>query len=315
VVNKYLKQYEWANIKAMLRNNKASPKECLEDFTDRLVVITGATSGIGYHTAREYASHGANLLLINRNEEKSQKLCEEIQGEFHVKCEYLIADFARLADVVKVGNDLIKINREIDVLIHNAGVYSTKKIFTEDNIELVFQVDYLASFILNYMLKEKLKAQKRARIILVNSEGHRFAILGLHLDDLSWKKHRYSGNASYGVAKLAQILSMYKFEELFKDSGVTINAMHPGNVKSNMGENNGRFYKFFKHNFVDRSSKSPEISATALYYLGVSQELEGVSGKFYNLTTEEEPAPPALDREVSEPLWDISLSLGGLQKL
>lgn len=312
-MNKYLKEYKWKNIRAMLHNNKLPPKECLEDFHNKFVVISGATSGIGYITAREYAAHHADLLLINRSEEKSITLCEEIRRDFGVKCEYMIADFAHISDVKKVAQNLLNSNRTIDVLIHNAGVYLTKKNFTEDEIETVFQVNFLGSFILNYLLKEKLKAQKTAKILLVNSEGHRFALGGVHLDDLKWKKHGYSGLKSYGAAKTAQLLTMMKFNDYFKDSGVSINAMHPGDVKTNMGENNGRIYRFFKHTFVNPSSKSPEISAKALYYLGVSPEMNGISGKFFNLTTEEEPAPHALDREAAEKLWNVSLQLGGFQ--
>ena len=300
-------------MRAMRKNKKADIKECEVDSKGKLVVITGATSGIGYFTARKYASKGANLLMINRNEEKSIKMCKEIRQDFGVKCEYKIADFSRISDVKNVGNELLESDQIIDVFIHNAGVYSTKKIITDDDLELVFQVDYLASFILIYMLKDKLKAQEKARILLVNSEGHRFAILGIHLDDLKWEDHHYSGLRSYGVAKTAQLLSMIKLDDYFKNSGVTINAMHPGSVKSNMGQNNGKFYRFFKRLFIDRAAKSPEISATALYYLGVSEELEGVSGKFYRVTAEEQPAPPALDREVAEKLWELSIKLGGLE--
>jgi retinol dehydrogenase-13 len=297
----------------MRKNKKAEIKECEENFKGKLVVITGATSGIGYFTARKYASNGANLLLINRNEEKSLNVCEEIRQDFGVECEYKIADFSHISDVKNVGNELLDSDQIIDVFIHNAGVYSTKKIITEDDLELVFQVDYLASFILIYMLKDKLKTQEKARIILVNSEGHRFAILGIHLDDLKWEDHHYSGLRSYGVAKTAQLLSMIKFDDYFKDSGVMINAMHPGSVKSNMGENNGRLYRSFKRLLIDRAAKSPEISAKALYYLGVSEELEGVSGKFFRVTAEEQPAPPALDRNVADELWDLSIKLSGLE--
>ena len=300
-------------MRAMRKNKKADTKECEVDSKGKLVVITGATSGIGYFTARKYASKGANLLMINRNEEKSIKMCKEIRQDFGVKCEYKIADFSRISDVKNVGNELLESDQIIDVFIHNAGVYSTKKIITDDDLELVFQVDYLASFILIYMLKDKLKAQEKARILLVNSEGHRFAILGIHLDDLKWEDHHYSGLRSYGVAKTAQLLSMIKLDDYFKNSGVTINAMHPGSVKSNMGQNNGKFYRFFKRLFIDRAAKSPEISATALYYLGVSEELEGVSGKFYRVTAEEQPAPPALDREVADELWKLSIKLGRLE--
>ncbi|MHA3963753.1 MAG: SDR family NAD(P)-dependent oxidoreductase [Candidatus Thorarchaeota archaeon SMTZ1-45] len=310
---KYLKQYKFSSIIAMMRNNRKKPAECNDDFKGRLVVITGATSGIGYHTARKYASHGANLLLINRNEEKSIALCEEICQEFQVECDYKIANFAQLSDVRRVGKELLESDVEIDVLIHNAGLHSTSKIITEDGNELVFQVNYLASFILNYMLKDKLKAQGKARIILVNSEGHRFAVFGIRLDDLNYENHRHSGLGSYGVAKTAQLLSIIKFAEYFNDSRVSINAVHPGDVKSNMGANNGRVYRFFKRKVIDRTLKEPEMSATALYYHGVSREVEGITGKFFNLTTEEEPAPPALDQDAAEELWHRTIELVGLQ--
>lgn len=312
-MNKYYKQYKWENIKQMIKNNRTEPKEINEDFKGKLVLISGATSGIGYHTARKYASHGANLLFINRNKEKTIQLCQELENEFAINCQYKIADYSKLSDVHAVAKEILKSDLKIDVIIHNAGVYLTKKTFSEDDIEMVFQVNYLSSFIITYILKEKLKSQGNTRIIYVNSEGHRFAIWGVHLDELRWKKHRYSGLKSYGSAKTAQLLSLLKFHEYFKGSGVTINAMHPGQVKSNMGANNGRFYRFWKHWFIDRSSKSPELSAQALYYLGVSKELEGVSGKFFNLTTEEEPAPPALDLEAAEKLWQKSIELGKLQ--
>ena len=191
--------------------------------------------------------------------------------------------------------------------------YFTKKTFTANNLEIVFQTNYLSSFILNYYLKDKLINQKSGRIIFVNSEAHRFAVWGLHLDDLSWDKHLYSGLKSYGAAKTAQLLSMIKLNEYFIGTGVTVNAMHPGNVKTNSGQNNGTLYKVFKKIFVDRTARPQEISAQALYYLGVSSELANTSGKFFNLTTEEEPAPPALDKQVAEELWALSLDLGGLK--
>ena len=313
-INKYFKPLKWIGmVRDMRRSKKANINECDEDFKERRVAITGATAGIGYVTARKYASHGANLLLINRNEEKSIRVCEEIRQDFGVECEYKIADFSRISDVLKVAKEICDSNLNIDVIIHNAGVYHTKKVITEDNLEITFQVDYLGSFILTYILKDKLKAQESSRIIFVNSEGHRFALLGLRLDDLEWEDHHYSGSRSYGQAKLAQLLSMIKFDEYFKDSGVSINAMHPGSVLTSMGQNNGRVYRFFKRILIDRAAKSPEISAQALYYLGVSKEMEGVSGKFYRLTAEEKPAPPAMDREVANELWNLSIKLGGLE--
>lgn len=309
---KYFKEYQWSNILSMIKNNRSDPKICTEDFNQKLVIITGATSGIGYFTAQKYASKGANLLCINRNQKKSEVLRREIESEFGVKCDFKIADLSNLQDIHRVAEELLKLNTPIDVLIHNAGVYLTKREQTYDGLEKVFVIQYLSSFIINYLLMEKLKSRGKARIIMVNSEGHRFAAWGLRLDDLNWERRHYSGLKSYGYAKLAQLLSVIVFDEYFQNTGVTINAMHPGAVKTETGQENGPVYRWFKRNFLDKSLKSPQISAEALYYLGASKEVEAVSGKFFNLTTEELPAPPALDKEVAYELWGKSLELSGL---
>jgi len=309
-MNKYFKQYKWSNIFAMLRNQKSNPEVCTEDFKNRLVVITGATSGIGYDAAKKFASHGADILSINRNEEKSKELCRTLTDEYGVDASYIIADFSKLEDTRNAAKKLTEIERNIDVLIHNAGVFVTKKAFTDDNIEQVFQTNYLSTFLLNYYLIDKFTKQNSGEIIYVNSEAHRFAAWGMNLADLRWDKHKYSGLKSYGSAKLAQLLSMIKFAEIFSGTGVTINAMHPGNVKTNSGKNNGKLYKFYKKAIIDRNARSIENSSESIYYLAVSDKLNNISGKFFNLTTQEEPAPPALDKEEAERLWNLSIELG-----
>lgn len=311
-MNPYRKEYQWSNIFAMINHLKLDPKICTDDFQHRLVVITGATSGIGYATAKKYAAHRADLLFINRNQKKSEELCAALRGEFNANCSYIISDFSKQADVHSAAKQLAALDRDIDVLIHNAGVYLTKKTLTEDHLETVFQTNYLSTFILNYYLLEKLKSQNSGRILFVNSEAYRFAVSGLHFDDLFWDQHRYSGLKSYGAAKLAQLLSMIKLNKYYQGTGVTVNAMHPGNVKTNSGQNNGWLYKKLKSIFIDRSARPLEVAAEALYYLGVSSELEHTSGKFFNLTTIEEPAPPALDKNAAEKLWKMSIDLGGL---
>lgn len=311
-MNKYREQYQWSDIFTMVRNLGLDPKKCGDDYKGRLVVISGATSGIGYAAAQKYASHGASILSINRNEEKSLEVCEELKQRYGVECSYVLADFTRLNEVHAAGKQLAGLDRNIDVLIHNAGVYVTRKTFTDDSLEMVFQTNYLASFILNEYVKEKFFHQRGGRILFVNSEAHRFAVWGLDLDDLAWDKRRYSGWRSYGAAKTAQLLSMIKLDDYFEGSGVTVNAMHPGNVRTNSGQNNNWLYRATKKLFFDRTARSAEIAAEALYYLGVSKEVENISGKFFNLTTEETPAPPALDEEAADALWDVSLELGGL---
>ncbi|TVQ17934.1 MAG: SDR family NAD(P)-dependent oxidoreductase [Spirochaetaceae bacterium] len=308
----YVKAYQWSDMLAMARNNKADPRQCSDGCSDRLVVITGATSGIGYATARTYASRGASLLCINRNVEKSRELCDELTREFGVRCRDIIADLSRLDDMHRVGHQLSQLCEPIDILIHNAGTYLTRRVVTADGLDTVFAVNYLSSFVINTLLLDKLRSQSHGRVLLVNSEAHRFAPWGLHLDDLCWEQHRYSGLRSYGSAKLAQLLAMQTFVQLLSGCNVTVNAMHPGAVRTESGKENGALYKWYKNRILERNFRSATISADALYYLGVSAEIEGVSGKFFNLTTLENPAPPALDRAAAEKLREVSLALGRL---
>lgn len=312
-VRKYWGQYKWSNVAAMIKNSMADPDICKDDYAGKLVVITGATSGIGYQTAYKFASRGANLLTINRNKQKSEALCKELERDFGVACDCLTADLSRLVEVHRVGRTLAEMKAPIDVLIHNAGIYLSQKTITEDGVELTFATNFLASFVINNLAKEKLKAQKQARILLVSSEGYRFAVWGLRLDDLNWSTRRYTGLRAYGASKLAQLLTMMIFQGDFRGSEVIINAMHPGMVATNTGRDNGPIYKWYKHHIIDRFSKPASISAEALYYLGVSPALAGVSGKFFNLTRAEEVTPPARDRHVAKDLWEISLEMGGLK--
>jgi len=309
---KYFKEYQWSNISAMIRNSRLDPKICRDDFKSRLVVITGATSGIGYLTARKYASHGADLLCINRNQEKSEALKQEIESEFGVRCDYKISDLSNLKDIARVAGELARLERPIDVLIHNAGIYLTRRELTAEGFDKVFVVHHLSSFMINVLLSEKLKSQRKARIILVNSEGHRFAAWGLRIDDLNWEKRRYSGLKSYGSAKLSQLLTMLVFADYYRPWGITINAVHPGAVRSETGRENGPVYRWVKKHLFDKTLRPTEISAEAIYYLGVSDELESVSGKFFNLTAEEDPAPPAVDKEAAREIWVKSIEMTGV---
>lgn len=311
-VLKYWPQYEWRNVFTMIRNMSVAPAIYNEDFQDKLVVITGATSGIGYCTARLYAAHGARLLTINRNEEKSKALCAEIQREFATPCEYRLADLSRLDEMHRIGRELADLPVPIDVLIHNAGLYLTRRTLTADGIEMNLAVHFLAPFVINYLVKEKMKRDGRGRILLVSSEGYRFAVWGLRLDDLHWTKRRYTGLQAYGAAKIAQLLTMHVLSGELAPCGVTVNAMHPGMVRTNTGHENSPLYRWFKRHLIDRFSQSPEISAQALYYLGASPALNGVTDRFFHLTTEEELTPPARDLEEAGKVWQIALQIGRL---
>lgn len=308
----YLTQYRIRDMQDLLRNEKASPAHCDVSLNGKTVLITGATSGIGLETARLFAAKGASLICCNRNKEKSAHLANELNERYGTPVETILADFSSMASTKACAAAILAMEKPIDIFIFNAGVYYTKKTFTADGLEVVFQVNYLSAFCLNYLLREKIRRENRARIIFVNSEGHRFALAGVHIDDLAWRRHIYTGLKSYGAAKTAQILVMRKFVDYYSGTSVTVNAMHPGNVRSHIGENNGPLYRSYKEKYILNSAREPKISAQALYFLAASESMCGISGKFFNLTTEEKPAPHALDVSMVESLWQKSIDLCGL---
>jgi retinol dehydrogenase 13 len=276
----------------------------------RLCIITGATSGVGYHAARRLAQGGANLVLVCRNGEKAARVRQELAQQYRVDIEIISADFSRLEEVRKAAEIILAHHPRIDVLINNAGVHTTRRTVTEQGIETVFCVNHLASFLFTRQLLDRLIESAPARILQVNSQGHRFG--GLDLEDLNWEKRRYRGLQGYGASKTAQLLTVWEMADRLQGSGVTINAMHPGEVRSNIGMNNGLLYRWYQRYLLWWVLKDPEISANAIYYLAAAPEMAAVSGKFFNQTIEEKPAAHALDRSVGMRIWSISEALTGL---
>ena len=303
-MKKYWPDYQWSNIHAMLKNMRRKPEINSEPFRDRFVVITGATSGIGYHTAKKYASMGAHILMINRNPEKSERVCNEITAEFGTPIAYLIADLSYLSEIQKVAQHLVSLDHPIDVLIHNAGVHLQSRKENALGLEENFAVHYLCPLIITKAVIPKYQNDQTGRILLVSSEAYRFAAWGLDLDDLQWKKRHYTGIQAYGAGKLAQILFMHILSGELTPYRVTINAMHPGMVRTQTGRDNGKLYQWYKRNVIDRLSDSADVSAEALYYLGTSPNVAQRTDVFFHLTTEEELTPPAQDLEAAKALLE-----------
>lgn len=301
-IKKYWSKYKWSNIYSMIKNMNRPPKKNLDKFTGKIIVITGATSGIGYYTTLKYASMGAHILMVNRNQEKSETVRKEISEKYGVTAEYIIADLSLISDIKKVGEYLITLEKPIDVLIHNAGVHLETRKENPEGLEINFAVHYLCPFIINEMLIPKYQRDKTGRILLVSSEAYRFAAWGLDINDLQWKKRRYTGIKAYGAGKLAQILFMHLISDDLAPFNVTINAMHPGMVRTESGRDNGKKYQWYKKNFIDRFSASAGTSAEALYYLGTSPEISKATDVFFHMTTPEELSPPAQDLEAAKAL-------------
>ena len=276
----------------------------------KVCIITGATSGVGYQAVKRLARGGAQIVMVCRNGEKAKRVKEEIECEFQVRMDCVQADFSRFADVRKAAGEILQKYPRIDVLINNAGVHYTHRTLNENGIEIVFAVNHLASFLFTRLLLDRLLQSAPARIIQVNSQGHRFG--GLDLTDLNWDKRRYRGLKSYGASKIAQLLTVWEFAAQLPGSGVTINAMHPGEVRTNIGMNNEWLYRMYQHYLLRWILKDPVISGEALYYLAAAPEMAEVSGRFFNLTIDEKPASHALDRSLGRRVWALSEELTGL---
>ncbi|MBA4348273.1 MAG: short-chain dehydrogenase [Clostridiales bacterium] len=295
---------------AFIKNGRAQQHKSSEPVTCKVCVVTGATSGVGLEAVKQLAQGGAKLVLVGRNREKLEQLKAQLERDYAATPDTVIADFSRLSDVRHAAKEINSRYDTIDILINSVGIHSTKRLLSEDGNELVFQVNHLAPFLFTMLLLDRVKKSAQGRIIQVNSEGHRFG--GLKMSDLDWSKRFYIGLRSYGASKTAQLMTVMTLAERLKDTSVTINAMHPGGVRTNIGSNNGWLYRAWLHGVIWHFLKDTAISGESLYYLAAAPELKTTSGKYFNLTIDEKPMPHALDETVQEQIWVKSHELTGL---
>jgi NAD(P)-dependent dehydrogenase (short-subunit alcohol dehydrogenase family) len=293
-----------------MANERAEQKKSDASMDGKVAIVTGANSGVGFEAARHLARGGAHVVMVCRNPEKAEAAKAQLKDIARGPVDVVLMDMSRLEDVRRGAAELLERYPRVHVLVNNAGLHSTGRELTEEGHEMVFAVNHLSSFLLTRLLLDRMKESAPARIIQVNSQGHRFN--GLDVDDLDWARRRYTGLRGYGASKTAQLMTVWELAERLEGSGVTINAMHPGSVHSNIGQNNGALYRWFKKNVINRTLTDPDISGQAIYWLAAAPELEGVSGRFFNLTINEKPAPHALDREVGKRVWELSEQLTGL---
>lgn len=296
-----------------IANARMTQKTTDARMDGKVCILTGATSGVGYQAAHRLAQGGARLVIVCRDSGKAGAVQDEIAQKYGTPVEVIQADFARLRDVRRASQTILDNYPHIDVLINNAGIHNTTRQLTEDGIEVVFSVNHLASFLFTRLLLNRLIESAPARIIQVNSQGHRFG--GLDLDDINWDRRHYKGLKGYGASKVAQLLTVWELADRLKGTQVTINAMHPGEVRTNIGMNNGRLYRFYQRYLIWWVLKDPLISGDSIYYLAAAPEMAEVSGRFFNLTIDEKPMAHALDRKLGERVWKISEELTGLPQV
>lgn len=274
----------------------------------KVVLITGATRGIGYETALALAGLGAQVVMVGRDAQRTAAAAEKVKAETgnpHV--DLLVADLSTLEENRQLAHNFLKRYDRLHVLINNAGAIFMQRHETVDGFEMTFALNHLSPFLLTHLLLDVMRASAPARIINVSSAAHRMA--KIRFDDLQFKRG-FSGWQAYGQSKLANIYFTVGLEGHMNGDGITANALHPGFVATHFGKNNGIFKPFFA--LSQLMAISPQEGAQTSIYLAVSPEVEDVSGKYYEKCKSVAPSQVAQDVNAARRLWDVSLEMTGL---
>ncbi len=279
-----------------------------EIMKGKICMITGANSGIGKATALGLAKIGATIIMVCRNKDRGEKALEDIKKEVeNGTVDLMIADLSTQKAIHQLVKEFKERYQFLHVLINNAGVNLSRCVLTEDGIETTFAVNYLAQYLLSNLLLDVLQASSPARIVNVAS-----SVLAKNIDfeNLNGEKHYRQLNA-YGQSKLAVILFTYELSRRIEGTGVTVNCLHPGYVKTNMIKNFRKFVKYF-YPLIGLFMKKPKKGAKTSIYLASSSEVEGVSGKYFKKRKEVESMKAVYDEEIAKRLWDVSIALTNL---
>jgi len=278
------------------------------EMNGKVVVITGATSGIGLVAAEKLAGMGARLVLIARDRSRGEGTVAKLRsvgpGAAHA---VHYADLSTIAEMKRVAGEIAAAEPRVDVLINNAGALFSSRQVTADGIERTFATNHMSYFVVTLGLAERLRATPGARVINTSSDAHK----GRHLDfdDLQSTKD-YRGFPVYGRSKLCNILFTRELARRWADTGVTANSLHPGFVATRFGDSSGGF---FQHGIqvAKLFAISPEKGAETIIYLASSDEVAKVTGKYFYKCRAVNPTSDAQDDAAARRLWEESGRLAG----
>ncbi len=269
----------------------------------KVCLVTGGTSGIGKETVRGLATLGAQVVFTARNVEDGESVLTEMKREMpNANVAYYLVDLASFASIRKFVEEFKEKYTQLNVLINNAGVMPQERIETGDKHELNWQVNFLSPFLLTNLLLPLLRAGAPARIINVSSTMH--AQGEINLGDLESRKH-FDHYRAYSNSKLALILWTKIFAKELKESGVTVNALHPGVVRTNLLKEGMRNSNIVVRGLFSLTTISPKAGAETSVYLASSPKASGVSGEYFVKNNIAEVSPQANDMEAAEKLVSI----------
>lgn len=269
----------------------------MKPLPDQTILVTGATDGIGRGTAAALARQGAHVILHGRDRDKLAAVRDVIAAETESdKLQTYSADFASLAEVRYLGEALARDQERIDVLINNAGIGrggkgEEQRTLSIDGIELRFQVNHLAPFLLAHLLLPCLKAAAPARIVNVASAAQ----TAIDFDDVMLETG-YSGMRAYSQSKLAMVMATFELAARLDPAEVTVNALHPGSLLDT---------KMVREGFGPPMGPV-ETGIEAATYLATSPDLEGVTGQYFDETRKARAHKQAYDDQARKDLWALS---------
>lgn len=272
-------------------------------MAQKVIVITGASDGIGRAAARRLSADGHRVVIVGRSPQKTQALADELGAPHH------LVDFADLASVRALAADLAARHPHIDVLANNAGgVFGTERTVTRDGHETTFQVNYLAPFLLTRELMPTLVAS-RATVINTSSLANRL-FARFDLDDLE-SDVSYRPVRAYGNAKLAQILFTKELERRHGGEGVTSTAFHPGAIATNFSAERGSgMAGLYRWRLRDLVLASPERGARTLVHLAEGEPgIDYPTGRYFTNAKPARANRLADDADLARELWDRSAAM------
>ncbi|MEZ4726990.1 MAG: SDR family oxidoreductase [Caldilineaceae bacterium] len=279
----------------------------MNQMLGKVCIITGGTAGIGRATALALAKQDATVIGLGRSRARGEQARTEIAKESgNDKIEFVVVDLAVQADVRRAAAKLLAKYTNIHVLINNAAVMLSKREVTVDGIEKMFATNYLSHFLLTNLLLDRFKASAPARIVNVATliPGAR-----LDLDDLMLEKGKYSSFGALRPSKLALVLFTRELARRLAGTGVTVNALHPGLVRTTMQDDSPWLMKMLMHLL----STMPEKGAATSVFLASAPGIVGVTDKYFVKCREVAMKGEQVNDEgLWKRLWDRSAQLTNL---
>lgn len=276
---------------------------------DKLCLVTGASRGIGYHIALGLAQMGAFVILVGHNQKRGENASRRINA-FAMKdtTDFILADLSSQEQIRMFTEKFKKEYDHLDVLVNNAGGFFLKRRESVDGIEMTFALNHMNYFSTTLLLLKHLLAGNSSRIVNVSSESHRGE--EMNFDDLQYEDD-YNGLKAYGQSKLANVLFTTELSRRLLDTDVTVNALHPGFIKSNLGKQN-ELVRIIMNMMHFLFAKSPQKGAQTPIYLASSPEVEDITGKYFIDKKPVRPSREARDPKSAGKLWEVSKELSGM---